>query len=806
MTSIRRPALVLLMALAAVVPLAARAAERPGSPTGSPNATAPGLAVTSSIADGATLSGSVVWTATATGLVTKLDFVIDGAVRWTERLSPYQFNGDPNGRLDTTQLSNGTHVLAVKAYGTGDGSASATSTVTIANAKPSSPPSPTGAIPAPSGTPQVGSTLTAATGSWSGTQPISYSFQWKRCDSGGGSCQDLSGATGSTYTLVTADAGATIRVRVKATNSAGQAWADSAPTGVVQAAPSGGGGSGGASTFGTTTPGTKTDFASANLKEVSRYSAPQAGLVAKLTGYISGLGATSGSQPVRAVVYADASGNPGSLLGVSNAVTVTAGQPWGWVDFVFPSAVSIPAGTLWMGYIAGSRNDLTELRYDASVNELRYNVNPGGYAAGPSSPFGQPTYSSKHYSLYGTYASTSTSPPPPPAPPQSTSPPTITGTVQVGQTLTTSDGTWSGATPMTYTYAWQRCDASGASCAGIAGASGSTYTLADPDAGSTIRAVVTASNSAGSASATSSATAVVQSAPASSPPPTGAIPRFGVSLGGKSLFRSPADRRAELDQIKAMVGGQPAVVRIDSTPGNQPYLDPWVADATARGLVPMLILFGTTGPVSPTSAAAFAAAQGAKWKGTIRLYEFCNEPDLNGWTPEQYTASLKAVYTALKQADPNAILVAGALWKWDAGPTPNPSGGVREWVQRMYAAGAKGYFDMLSLHLYDDPDAHGSWNLWDQAFTMSPSVRSIMDSNGDQSIPIISTESGAPVTKYGESGQAQIIGDGFNHLYAGQIGMYLVYTMENDDVSGFGLLRDDGSRRPAWYTFQQRVS
>jgi len=219
----------------------------------------------------------------------------------------------------------------------------------------------------------------------------------------------------------------------------------------------------------------------------------------------------------------------------------------------------------------------------------------------------------------------------------------------------------------------------------------------------------------------------------------------------------------------------------------------------------MLILFGTTRPLTPGTVARFAAAQGRKWKGKVRLFEFANEPDLQGWTPEQYTADLRVAYTSLKKVNPAAILIAGALWKWDAGPTANPAGGAREWVSRMYAAGARGYFDALSLHLYDDPDDHGPWNLWDQTFTMSPSIRSIMDSNGDQAIPIVSTESGGPTTKYGEDGQATIVDHDFNHLYAGQLRMMLVYTMLNDDVPGFGLLRDDLTRRLAWYAFQRRT-
>jgi glucose/arabinose dehydrogenase/PKD repeat protein len=158
-------------------------------------------------------------------------------------------------------------------------------------------------------------------------------------------------------------------------------------------------GGGATSTFGTTAPGAGTDTASANLKEVSKYTAT-AGNVTKLSGYVSGLGAGSGTQKLKAVVYADSSGSPGALLGVSNEVTVSAGQAWGWTDFTFATPVAVAAGTVWMGYIASGTNDLTQLRYDSVPGELRYNAND--YAAGASSPFGAPTLSDKHYSLYAT--------------------------------------------------------------------------------------------------------------------------------------------------------------------------------------------------------------------------------------------------------------------------------------------------------------------------------------------------------------------------------------------------------------------
>lgn len=107
---------------------------------------------------------------------------------------------------------------------------------------------------------------------------------------------------------------------------------------------------------------------------------------------------------------------------------------------------------------------------------------------------------------------------------------------------------------------------------------------------------------------------------------------------------------------------------------------------------------------------------------------------------------------------------------------------VVNWVSGLYAAGAKGHFDVFSVHLYDDPDIHAYCNLWDWTFYPSsynnyPTVRSNMDSNGDQAIPIISTETGMPVHSsdapdfyyYNEANQAVVIGHDFDHLPSDQI-------------------------------------
>ncbi len=69
----------------------------------------------------------------------------------------------------------------------------------------------------------------------------------------------------------------------------------------------------------------------------------------------------------------------------------------------------------------------------------------------------------------------------------------------VGTTLTGSDGAWN-SSPTGYARQWVRCDATGASCVAIAGATGASYIVAAADSGSTLRFRVTASNAEGGAS------------------------------------------------------------------------------------------------------------------------------------------------------------------------------------------------------------------------------------------------------------------------------------------------------------------
>jgi hypothetical protein len=115
-----------------------------------------------------------------------------------------------------------------------DGAASSTSAPTAAVSAATAPRS--AQAPTISGTPQVGSTLTAAKGSWSGS-PTGYAFAWSRCDHTGSSCAAIAGATAETFTLGQVDAGTTLRVAVTAANTAGSTTATSVPTAVIQSPP-----------------------------------------------------------------------------------------------------------------------------------------------------------------------------------------------------------------------------------------------------------------------------------------------------------------------------------------------------------------------------------------------------------------------------------------------------------------------------------------------------------------------------------------------------------------------------------------
>jgi hypothetical protein len=121
-------------------------------------------------------------------------------------------------------------VTATNADGQSVKASNATATVTVQAGPPNTAP------PTITGSAVVGESLTANPGTWTGTG-ITFAYLWSRCDATGAACTDITTATQSTYTVVTADAGRTLRVKVTGTNASGSNAVTSAQSGVVSTAP-----------------------------------------------------------------------------------------------------------------------------------------------------------------------------------------------------------------------------------------------------------------------------------------------------------------------------------------------------------------------------------------------------------------------------------------------------------------------------------------------------------------------------------------------------------------------------------------
>ena len=124
----------------------------------------------------------------------------------------------------------------------------------------------------------------------------------------------------------------------------------------------------------------------------------------------------------------------------------------------------------------------------------------------------------------------------PPTAPSNSSPPVVSGTTTAGQTLTTSTGAWEGTPPISYAYQWQLCNPA---CADIAGATSSSLTLTATDVGGSIRVVVTATNSSGSAQIASSEVGPVAAAASTTGTGGGGGPGTG-GAGGPTIGQAKA--------------------------------------------------------------------------------------------------------------------------------------------------------------------------------------------------------------------------------------------------------------------------
>jgi GH25 family lysozyme M1 (1,4-beta-N-acetylmuramidase) len=117
-------------------------------------------------------------------------------------------------------------------------------------------------------------------------------------------------------------------------------------------------------------------------------------------------------------------------------------------------------------------------------------------------------------------------------------PPTLVGQAEAGELLAAVPGIWEGGKPLQFAYQWTRCDAAGANCTVISAATGESYRPTTTDVGHSLKVIVTATSTAGSATAASAPTAAVS--PAGTPPaarPTNIAPPqiVGNAQAGQTL-------------------------------------------------------------------------------------------------------------------------------------------------------------------------------------------------------------------------------------------------------------------------------
>lgn len=377
--------------------------------------------------------------------------------------------------------------------------------------------------PAVGGTLYDGGTASVSTGAWAGLTPMSFSYQWQRCDASGGNCADIVGAASQTYAPGTLDVTNTLRVVVTATNAA-HAVSDTSVTSAASAPV--GSSPVPARVTAPTITGTVRDGATLTwhagtytgqlpmtlVRQWQRCSAGGASCVdiggaigstivlgaadvgstirvreqATNTAGVSGYGSSSVTQTVApappvngSVPTVTGTTMDGATLSAttgawSGSPTMTYAFQWRRCNTSGAACIDIGAGAAT--YV------LTSADVSGTVRVVVTATN----AAGPGAP-----------------ATSAATPSIAVAPPVASTPlPSISGVFVRNDTLSTTPGAFTGTAPFTYSYQWWRCDAAGASCVDVAGATSATYLLAVADVGKTMRSRVTAHSGQLSATAT----------------------------------------------------------------------------------------------------------------------------------------------------------------------------------------------------------------------------------------------------------------------------------------------------------------
>ncbi|MBK8046986.1 MAG: cellulase family glycosylhydrolase [Anaerolineales bacterium] len=222
------------------------------------------------------------------------------------------------------------------------------------------------------------------------------------------------------------------------------------------------------------------------------------------------------------------------------------------------------------------------------------------------------------------------------------------------------------------------------------------------------------------------------------------FPWEDIEIHGKGDFE---DRRHEpyrsawekYDQIVELAEkyGMELVVRISNPPG-------WTrAQGEGENNVDTF-----APPDSVQDFADFVTAVVERYKGRVRYYQLWNEPNIYPeWgsvaiSPEDYVTLLKAGADAARTADPDALIIAGALASTinlqPGDPPPGNSLNDLLFLQRMYDAGAAPYFDIMAMQgygLYSGPTDHRMHPRVIN-FARHQFVRDLMVKNGDAGKPI----------------------------------------------------------------------
>jgi hypothetical protein len=229
---------------------------------GTPTITATDSSVTPAVSGNATLTQGIGPAAAVTVSLTPTAILANGTAQSTATAHVSDAGGhaitgdhvgfatsDPGEKISAvTDDQNGSYTATITSS-TAVGTATITATDSSVTPAPSgraaltqtqvagqTPPPPAPSAPANtqapsiSGTPTVGRTLAAAPGTWSGTAPIGYAYQWQRCAA---ACTAIARATTSTYKVTSTDRRARLRVLVTASNAAGRAQAVSSQVGPV---------------------------------------------------------------------------------------------------------------------------------------------------------------------------------------------------------------------------------------------------------------------------------------------------------------------------------------------------------------------------------------------------------------------------------------------------------------------------------------------------------------------------------------------------------------------------------------------